>query len=71
MNNPYLIKFQDTVQIGPDDWKVLYQEGLFEETATLKEIHEWIMGVKRVSDKNKLRLQDVELSQPMIINKEK
>jgi len=42
-----LIKFNKTVQVGPDDYEVQSQERMFNEEATIGDIREWIESKER------------------------
>jgi len=60
----YLIKFEKTVQISPDDWRVEWQEKLFDEKATIDDIHNWIMKNYKMQDKKNTIFPDVRISRP-------
>ena len=60
----YLVKFEKTVQVGPDDWRIEWQEKLFNEKSTIEDIHNWIMKKYRMQDKNNTIFPNVSISQP-------
>lgn len=39
-----------TVQVSMDDFETIYTSKTFEETATIKEINDWIKSVEKGSD---------------------
>lgn len=52
----YLIKFKTTVQVSPDDFDIISVEKLFQETATIKEIKEWVRSKSNAIHPDKFRL---------------
>lgn len=60
----FLVKYKTSHQISIDDWAVCFNEALFEENTTLKEIREWYK-TKQGSDVKKL--DEVILSEVNLI----
>ena len=63
MEKKYLVKFNWTFQVGPEDWDIESVEKLFDETATIKDIKDWVNG-RLKSLKVTDRLIEVKLSEP-------
>jgi len=51
----FLIKYKTSVQVTEDHWEMVTKEKLFPETATIKEIKDWVGAIK---------LFEVNLSEP-------
>ena len=62
--NQFLLKFQRTKQVGPDDWDYVWTEKLFSEETTLKEIKFWMKEKLSIKDHIDFRIEKLELTEP-------
>jgi hypothetical protein len=62
----FLIKFQSTEQVGPDDYRSVFKEKMFEEDTKLYAIKDWIIandGYRQMPNGYR-RIVEVTLSEP-------
>lgn len=45
-----IVQFQHTIQVSEDSWKYITETAEFPETATLKEVKEWVNKKMRAKD---------------------
>lgn len=65
MEKKYLVKFNWTFQVSPEDWALESIEKLFDESATIKDIIEWQkQRIPKNKGKEAEKLYEVKLSQP-------
>ena len=60
MENKFLVKYTKCLQVGPEDYEMTSIEKLFDETATIKDIKEWV----NMGGREKKRMLEVKLSEP-------
>lgn len=61
-----LAKFRVCAQVGPNDYAMISEERLFEESSTIKDVKDWVMakgGEMQTSGKIK-RMMEIQLSEP-------
>lgn len=65
-NGKLLVQYETTVQVSPDDWRVMPVQKLFNELATLREVKEWIKNQHPETKKqgDDFKLFEVKLSEP-------
>ena len=61
----FLVKFKSSKQISYDQWETFWEEKLFSEGTTLKEIKEWRIS-KYPYDKESFKVDDLYLSEPEV-----
>lgn len=60
----YLVKFKYSFQVSPNDWDYTSVEGLFDKTATIEDIKNWVGGKIGFKTDKPFTLFEVQLSQP-------
>ena len=60
----FLVRFEMTEQVGPDDWRQVSQEKMFDESATLAEVRVWVLNKQTIMVSDSSRVVGLHLSQP-------
>ena len=60
----FLVKFERTVQTGPDEWAQVWTEKLFSPKETLYDVKLWMKEKLSIKDHVPYRIEKLELTEP-------